>query len=343
MCVAGSRAMPPRAVGTPGGIRIARDYAASIGANGLVSVKNEVSSWLARNRSVFEPECRLLMPPAEVLDRLASKRRQLELAAKVGFDALPTAIVEKSSDCRRVPDAMFPVVLRPDRRRMGIPSFKVKTARSRHELHAIADAWGRVCGPMVAQPLARMPNLVVHGTRMETGNIPAMAPFLVPRKFEGVTLTIKPGGFPPGVEQCCRDFVEQAGITGCFHFELLFSPRRNRAWFLEINVRLGGTTDKVAALGYDESLHLLQAYGIIHAGAKHGVLKRGIAASRRALLKHAVWAARGRLTDIDYPAASRLGGIFRSAVDFCRARDSALDPHDLPGSLWRRGRIDGHA
>src|SRR5437879_1377017 len=42
-----------------------------------------------------------------------------------------------------------------------------------------------------------------------------------------------------------HEFATRADIQGCYHLEFLFSPPDSRAYFLELNVRLGGTTDKV--------------------------------------------------------------------------------------------------
>ncbi len=340
-CLAGGAAIPPGRLGTPEGIKIIRQYTASINAHGLVSEKNDRLVWLARNRSVFEPLCRLLMPPFEVLRWTGSKSNQIELAVKVGFEVLPSTYLLKTSDCLGVPADRYPVVLRPDRRAGGVPAFKVKVARSPTELRAIVEFWGALCVPLIAQPMVRLPNLVVHGARSETGAILAMKAFLVPRKFKGVTLTIQPAEFPPGVERCCRDFVEQAGITGVFHFELLFSPERNRAWFLEINPRLGGTTDKVTALGFDEPSYLLKAYGIKVATRAMKIPGRRLAANKRTLLKHAQWAASGRLADIDYPDGPRFRQVLRSARDLCLAKNSIFDWRDWRGAFWiipRRGR-----
>ncbi len=214
-------------------------------------------------------------------------------------------------------------------------------AHSREALERIVAAWGRVCGPLIAQPLLRLPNLVVHGARSEKGEFLAMEAFFVPRKFEAVTLTIMPAAFPPGVEACCREFVTRAGITGCFHFELLFSPRSRQAWFLEINVRLGGTTDKVTALGFDESLYLLRAYGLAAGAAGPSARGRRLAANRRALVKHALWALAGRLSEIDYPAAGRGRAALHSLRDICLAKDSVFDWRDMRGNFSMGPRLGG--
>jgi hypothetical protein len=128
--------------------------------------------------------------------------------------------------------------------------------------------------------------------------------------------------------------VESAGVTGCFHFELLFSPYDNRAWFLEINVRLGGTTDKVTRLGFDETSYLLSAYGIKPIPSNRPSLLQASAADKRALLKHIIWAVRGDLTELDYPPSTRMRHVWRSLRDLWTTKDSIFSLSDLRGAFW---------
>jgi len=334
----GARTMPRAAFGTREGLHMALRHVRELQASALVAVDDPLLLWLALNRPEFEPGCRLLMPHAEVLRWAASKRNQTELATEIGFDVLPTVYLSRPADARNLPLHLYPLVLRPDRQPSAAPFFKAVQVNSPAELGAAVGDRAPVCGTLIAQPKLSLPNLVVHGARSEAGEILAMKAFLVPRKFEGVTLTIMPTEFPVGLERCCRDFVERSEITGCFHFELLLSSRDNRAWFLEINTRLGGTTDKVRALGFDEPLYLLQAYGMAPAAPDPLTLKRGLAANRRALIRHALWAIAGRLTELDYPEGTRIRQAARSARDFLLARDSVFDWSDLRGVLWERGR-----
>jgi len=80
-------------------------------------------------------------------------------------------------------------------------------------------------------------------------------------KFEGITLELKPFPIDERIAGCCRNFVNEVGLTGPFHFELLYSAETSIFHYLEINPRLGGTTDKVFRLGFDEPLWTLAAYG----------------------------------------------------------------------------------
>jgi hypothetical protein len=215
------------------------------------------------------------------------------------------------------------------------PQFKVVLARSPEDLRSFLQGIQSLERPVIAQPLRILPNLVVHGVRSEAEGILALQPFLVPRKFEGVTLSIRRADFPPGVEKCCRDFIEASGLTGCFHFELLLSPREDRAYYLEINARLGGTTDKVRRLGFDEPGFSLAALGLpVQAGTSLAVPHGHTAVNKLKIVQHIIWALRGKLSVLDYPAASQVGHVGRSLLDLLAAKDSIFDWRDLRGSLW---------
>lgn len=337
-CLDGGRTMDHAKFGTENGILAVRGHASELKADAVVAVDDPVLLWLARHRREFEPGCRLLMPRAEVLWWAGSKRNQTELAAEIGFDVLPTRYLSGQAGVGDVPANLYPLVLRPDRQPGYGRFFKASQVNSPAELGAAVRVRAPQCGTLIAQPRLSLPNLVVHGARSEAGQILRMEAFLVPRKFEGVTLTIMPTRLPARVERCCRDFLERTGITGCFHFELLLSAREGRVWFLEINTRLGGTTDKVRALGFDEPLFLLQSYGVLPVDRVRRPLKPGIAANRRALLRHALWAVMGRLTALDYPEGTRIRQAARSARDFLLAKDSVFEWSDIRGILWERGR-----
>ena len=77
--------------------------------------------------------------------------------------------------------------------------------------------------PIIAQPFRSLPNLLVHGVRSVTGAVIGSRCYSVPRKFEGVTLSIEPRPFPSRLEEMCCQFARLAGITGCYHLEFLFS------------------------------------------------------------------------------------------------------------------------
>ena len=222
----------------------------------------------------------------------------------------------------------------PDHREAVKPEFKVVLARSPEDLRSFLQGIQSLERPVIAQPLRILPNLVVHGARSESGEILALQPFLVRRKFQMVSLSIRRADFPPGVEKCCRDFIQAAGLTGCFHFELLLSPLEDRAYYLEINTRFGGTTDKVTRLGFDEPGLSLAAFGLpMQTGTSFAAPRGRTAVNKAKVLHHIVWALQGKLSELDYPAVSRVGHVGRSLLDLLAAEDSIFDCRDLRGSL----------
>jgi predicted ATP-grasp superfamily ATP-dependent carboligase len=330
--IEGATRLPEALVGTDDGIDMIHADAARVGASALVAVRDQDLLWIAAHRDRFEPACRLLAPTPAWLTTLLSKRRQIDVARRAGLTVLPTHEIERTEDADDVPDAAFPLVLRPDLDGAVNPMFKARMATSRGELRDIIQACRRLDAPLLAQPFQRLPNLLVHGARTVAGEIIASRCYLVPRKLDGVTLALEPVPFPDGLEERCRRFAALAGLTGCYHFEFLFSPADAHAFFLEVNVRLGGTTDKVVRTGFDEPALLLQAYGLLPVQPPRVERGRRVV-NKRVLIKHIGRALNGTLTELDYPEASRLGHVLASCRDLLVAKDSVFDRHDLSGSL----------
>ena len=96
---------------------------------------------------------------------------------------------------------------------------------------------------------------------------------------------------------------------------------------------MGGTTDKVVKMGFDEPSLLLESYGIPskHTSSGAGGPRRVV--NKRSLLKHIVWAAMGKLTELDYPEVGPFTHIAYSCRDLIVAKDSIFDWRDLPGSI----------
>ncbi len=57
------------------------------------------------------------------------------------------------------------------------------------------------------------------------------------------------------------------------------------------------------------------------------------AVNKAKVLQHIVWALQGKLSELDYPAVSRVGHVGRSLLDLLAAEDSIFDCRDLRGSL----------
>ena len=343
--LSGSMAMDAGLFGTAEGLEAITRYVRDIGAAAIGAILDSDLMWLAEHRHEFEPACRVLAPPLESLNRLLSKRYQLDLARRAGLAVLPTHFLSRPEDADAIADADFPLVVRPDRPDDIEPTFRIGLAASRQALRTMMDGWRRVKAPVIAQPFRSLPNLLVHGVRSESGDVISSRCYFVPRKFEHVTLTLEPRSFPDGLEAACREFVKLAGITGCYHLEFLVSPSDDRAYFLEVNVRLGGTTDKVVHTGFDEPLLLLESYGLVGPLARESsrpTVRR--VANKRVLIKHLTRAVQGRLTELDFPPASRLAHVASSLRDLVVAKDSIFDWRDVAGSvrfhlrgLWRRG------
>ena len=106
--------------------------------------------------------------------------------------------------------------------------------------------------------------MVIDGFRACGAKVASLIGFIVTLKNDGVTVTLEPWELSPGITDSCQQFVQAAGLVGVFHFELLLEPATTKLWFLEVNARLGGTTGKALAAGYDEPAALLYAFGVIN-------------------------------------------------------------------------------
>lgn len=324
----------PELIGSQDGIRLVEKIVKEIGADGLIAVDEAHLLWLAENDDSLGRSCRLLMPPKECLYTVASKVRQIEIAADAGFDILPTEYLDQADDSSVIPDGHFPVCLRPSNPAKVSPSFKAKIFYTRTDVNRFLAGLNEIQEPVIEQPFLNVPDLKVHGARSLDGRVLAMEPFYVERKFEGVTLTLMRGTFPPGVRECCESFAHVAGLSGGFHFDLLYSAKEKRAFFLEVNARMGGITDKAMVFGYNQPRLILRAYG--HPVTTNATLatSRKRVVTKRTVMKHILSAITGRLTELDYPAVKGVHHIALSIRDLLFARDSVFDRRDMVGSIW---------
>jgi len=342
-CLAGGTCLNPDLVGTDAGIAFIRNYARSVGAEALICDNDCPPAWIADNRLQFEPDTTVMVTSSQSMETLRCKAHQLEIAKRAGFDVLPSYIILTVEDATKVPIEAFPVCLRPSMAKRIKPHFKAIVLTSPQELRAFVSSRNSLEGGIVAQPFLSVPNLLVHGVRSHSGEIVSLKSFLVDRKFEGIALALKSIAMPPGLAELCSRFAEQADVTACFHFDLLYSPSDGKIYFLEINERPGGTTDMVYKLAYDEFQHTLAAYGFEAHGER--CLKDSRArrvANKRVLLKY-IWSTfRRRLSDLDYPSATALDRLASSLRELVFATDSVFDWRDLRGSRWYHCRISQH-
>src|SRR5690606_35019851 len=140
------------------------------------------------------------------------------------------------------------------------PLVKAELCRNEAALEGFLGRLIRFDGPLIAQPFVTGPNIVVHGARSRDGHSIRPVAFLVERKFEGLSLTMRRTALQPALESACLKFVDLLRFVGVYHIELIVDDLTGNTYFLEINGRLGGTTAKAYALGFDEPVHLIDAF-----------------------------------------------------------------------------------
>jgi hypothetical protein len=158
--------------------------------------------------------------------------------------------------------------------------------------------------------------------------------FVAAMRFEAISLELRPLPMDGRLAECCRNFANEVGITGPFHFDLLYAEETSTFHYLEINPRLGGTTDKVFKLGLDEPLWALSAYGFVVQTHQYRAQRGRSVINRRAMLKHIFWIVRGRLSPLDYPIAGPFRHLLLSLLRLLWAKDSVASVRDLRGT-WR--------
>jgi len=332
-CFAGVEVLDSETVGEPRGIEAILAYLRRVGAEALATIADTNCLWLARNQVKFEGVCKLLVPPIECLDLIDSKMRQIALAQEAGFRVLPTRLIRGASDVASIEPEHYPVCLRPAARNAVEPPFKVAKANSAEDLlHYIRDAWN-LRDALIAQPFRVLPNLIVHCSSREGGELIYAQAFLADRKFEGLALRIRAMPLPDGLADPIRKFSRSAGLSGAYHFDFLYAPQSKEAYFLEVNARFGGTTDKVFWLGVDEPADCLVAYGLQPSQPRRRFHTRRAVVNKRATLKHLLTMIHRGPEPWDFPQESRITGALHSLADLLWAKDSIWDYRDLKGSL----------
>jgi predicted ATP-grasp superfamily ATP-dependent carboligase len=341
-CLHGGTCLDPDLVGTEMGIRFLANYAKDLGASALICDNDCPPTWIAEHRSHFEPSTVVMVTSSQSMEALRSKAKQLELAKNAGFNTLPSWLLLRPQDFVTVPAEAYPVCLRPSLARKVRPQFKATVSSNPQELRTFLSGRTSLEGGIVVQPFLNVPNLLVHGVRSPSGQVVSLRSFLVDKKFEGIALSLTTIPMPPELPDACRRFVERADVTGCFHFDLLYSPSDRKIYFLEINERPGGTTDMVSKLTYDEFLYSLIAYGFeVRQTPRYRAPSTQRVANKRVLIKYILRALRLQLTALDYPISNTFTRITSSFRDLLFATDSVFDWRDLRGSCWYHCRVPG--
>lgn len=331
--------IPREGLGEEEGFTAIAEAVERTGSQALLPLWDTEMMWLARRREALPGGCKLLAPSIESLELARSKHAQIKIARQSGFRVLPTWELFESAQALAIDGAAYPICLRPAIPEHVSPTFKVRLFASPDELTSFLAGltWGPE--PLLAQPFRAQPNLVVHGARTESGRVLALEGFLASVKFLGVSLELRPWRCSRQLLDCCERFLRELRISGPFHFDLLYSVEEDAAHYLEINTRLGGTTDKVCSLGYDEPMLALAAYGLAAPAGKPRMRSKRVAVDRRFLLKQMLWALRGRLTPLDFPVGSRSRRLLHSLRSLVWARESMATLRDIKGSLAYYGAL----
>jgi hypothetical protein len=343
-------ALPSEKLYTPDGIKLINDFLIKFCATGITCVAETVACWINDNRGVLPPQVAVWLPPNRTIEDLTSKLNQIEVARKVGFNVLPTYLVDRNLEAvRHIPMDHFPLCLRPTDPTTIKPVFKVKLIYSQTELKQFIDLIKELNRPIIAQPFRDLPNLVVHGARTICGENISLQGFLAERKFEGLALTVWPTYLDSELKDKCIAFTNHFNVTGSYHFDLMKEKDTDSVYFLEMNGRLGGTTAKVLACGYDEPLLVLKSYGVLPTSPETGNPKPAssnkqpltidyrpknkIVSSKQALLKYFYYTLRGRLTALDYPSEPGVVRIAKTIYGFLKYKDDVFTLRDIKGSM----------
>lgn len=333
--LAGQKTFERALIGQEEGLKKIQAYIDEVDATALIAVSENHLLWLSKNRNQFEPSCRLMAPSHECLERLAPKSTQIDIAREAGFELLPSGYLSVVEDCDKIPADNFPLCVRPSKPSMVTPSFKARVIYSPQDLKDFIGGFQNISAPIIAQPFKQLPDLKVIGVCGPNGRLIDMESFLVERKFEGVTLTLRKINFPEGLKEKCRKFLDLACLDGPFHFDLLYCPVQEDLYYLEINTRMGGITDKARSFGFDQPAMILESYGVKEKSSS--VCKtttRQHVVTKKSIIKHLITTLKGQLIELDYPPSSRIHHVFLSLRDLLCAKDSVFDWSDIRGSLW---------
>lgn len=324
--------LPPEKLYMADGIQVVNEFLKKFRASGLICINEGIACWLNEHRQLIPPDVAIWLPPNDIIKNLLSKKKQIEVAREVGFNVLPTYFIDRDEDIlSSIKPDHFPLCLRPAEAGTVKPAFKAYLAYSPGELERYIASLQKIEKPIIAQPFTNLPNLVVHGARTSTGKTIGLQAFLVERKFEGVTLTIRSTALDVNLQDKCIEFTDRFNLTGSYHFEFLIDQSDGSACFLEINNRLGGTTAKVFACGYDEPMLALQAYGV--SGSDRRRMRSVTVSSKQALLKYLLYTIIKNLTPLDYPCEPKCLRIAKTIYGLLRYKDDVFSLHDLRGSL----------
>jgi hypothetical protein len=137
-------------------------------------------------------------------------------------------------------------------------------------------------------------------------------------------VVMQPVALGPEIQRGCAAMEARLQLTGVFHHEFIIDEASGRCCHLDLNPRLGGTTGKALAAGYDEPLALVASLraeplprehlvrGLRPAGALHQALRALLGSWRRSS------------TAADYPYPDRALVVKRLLAFAVGGRDELL-------------------
>lgn len=336
-CFSSFRTLDFSAIGTSDGIDAVLAYASEVGADAVTTLSDNHCLWLARSADRFKGICKLMLPSAHCLESVESKLHQIAAARDAGLSVLPTYIIRGAGDAANIESGHYPICLRPSTGNSVEPAFKVRVIQSPKELADFIGGIKTFGDGIVAQPFLQLPNAVLHCTSSEDGELLNFKAFLVDRKFEGLAMRIRPMSVPEGLIGKVAVLSKSLRLSGPYHFDFLYSPVTGEWKYLEVNVRFGGTTEKVIWFGVDEPANCLLAYGLTgQRPPRKFSTKRFAVVNKQAVLRHLLVMTKRGPEPWDYPLESRFASAMHSLGDLLFAKDSINDFRDIKGVIASR-------
>ncbi len=324
---------------TSKGIEWINRIARQVDAQAIAAVSDSFNIWLSKNRSEQVRTKHLLDPvPLTsshiVLEDLSSKQYQNALAEKHGLTVLDSWNITCREDISFIPEHAYPVCLRPSDPNLIQPSFKAMVCENKTRLKAFVSTLVSMEAPIIAQSYKDCPNMILCMVRDIHGKVKITESFLVEKKIQGFALKISKFQIPEDIIEKSIGLVKEIGIVGPMHFDFLYHD--GTLYFLEINARLGGVTDKVFRLGYDEPQYAVNAFFDTRKKAEvmdercrcHAVV------NKKAVCKYILFSLSGRNERIDYPSQAIIKHLAGGIYDLFMVKDSIFDPEDLRGYFW---------
>ncbi len=250
----------------------------------------------------------LMVASNHCIDIMKSKQAMSNAAVQSGLPVLDTYYLPEQIDKVQLPAAIRPVS-------EDQSDFKAALIFNTEELSSFSTK------PIIAQPFIIGPNLVVHVAKKE--DYFSVEYFIVKDKFEGVALSMERVAEEEFkyLNEKIYLFLEEINFSGVGHFEFIMSDKDySKLFFLDFNGRLGGTTLKSYALGYDEVSRLLLLNGVeLHTEEEKQPFTT--VTNYMSLTKQVVKSLRGYKNALDFPCNDGMSNFKHNLSIFFKAKN----------------------